>query len=400
MPIYTYKAKDSNGDIVTERKEAANQNDLINQLAADGKYVLSVKEESKGGGKQKPKGPGKLKLKGVVNFCRQLASTLSAGIVLVRALSIVYEATEDKKVKMAIKALYDGVQKGQSLSSTMADLGNTFPDLLVNMVESGEASGNLDEIMNKMATHYEDEQKLTSKIKSSMIYPCVLGIMTVAVVIFMLTVILPQFTSTYADMEMPLPTRMLMAIGDFIGGFWWLIIIIIVAAVFAWRAIFALPGPRLWLDTTQLKLPVAGKLLRTIYTSRFASTFGLLYSSGISMLTCIDISSRVITNKLIQNKLNGVADKLKVGGMLSSSLREAGCFDFIFTAMVMTGEESGSLDDILQRTGKYFQDEADTAISNLVALMEPVMIVIMGVVIGFIVISIMLPMFGQYSQIH
>jgi type IV pilus assembly protein PilC len=322
MPIYTYKAKDSNGDIVTERKEAANQNDLINQLAADGKYVLSVKEESKGGGKQKPKGPGKLKLKGVVNFCRQLASTLSAGIVLVRALSIVYEATEDKKVKMAIKALYDGVQKGQSLSSTMADLGNTFPDLLVNMVESGEASGNLDEIMNKMATHYEDEQKLTSKIKSSMIYPCVLGIMTVAVVIFMLTVILPQFTSTYADMEMPLPTRILMGVGDFIGSFWWLLIIIIVAIVFAWRAIFSLPAPRLWLDTTMLKLPVAGKLLRTIYTSRFASTFGLLYSSGISMLTCIDISSRVITNKLIQSKLNGVSDKLKVGGMLSSALRE------------------------------------------------------------------------------
>lgn len=400
MPIYTYKAKVSSGDIITEKAEAANQNELINRLSAEGKFVISVKEESgQSSAKTAHKGPGKLKLKGVVNFCRQLASTLSAGIVLVRALSIVYEATEDKKVKQAVRMLYDGVQKGQGLSQTMADMGKTFPDLLINMVESGEASGNLDEIMNKMATHYEDEQRLNSKIKSSMIYPIVLGVMTVAVVIFMLTVILPQFTSTYADMVMPLPTRMMMALGDFIAGFWWLIIAAIVGLVFAWRAIFALPGPRLSLDSFKLKLPVAGKLFRTIFTARFASTFGLLYSSGISMLTCIDISAKVIDNRLIRKKLVEVSDKLKRGGMLSNALREAQCFDFIFTAMVLTGEESGSLDDVLQRTGKYFQDEADTAISRLVALLEPIMIVIMGVVIGFIVISIMLPMFAQYDQI-
>ncbi len=396
MPNYAYKARDAAGKMINSRMEAASRAEVAAKLRAEDKFVIEIKEASS---TNSGRGVGKLKGIQVVNFCTQLASTLSAGIVLVRAIDILMTATDDKKLKNVLRELYEGVQKGQSLSQTMKDLGDTFPNLLVHMVESGEASGNIDEIMGKMSRHYEQEQKLNSKIKSAMIYPIILSILSVAVVIFMLTVILPSFASTFEDMVMPLPTRILMGAGDFLKTKWLLLIIIIVALVVGWRYLFSLPGPRLWLDRNVLRLPIVGKLLRTIFTSRFASTFAMLYSSGISMLTCIDISAKVISNTYIRQELFTVADKIKAGGMLSTGLREAGCFNHIFNAMVLVGEESGSLDDVLERTGAYFQNEADVALSNLVAMLEPIMIIVLGGIIGFIVISIVMPMFGMYSQI-
>ncbi|HAG05017.1 MAG TPA: hypothetical protein DCG28_06195 [Lachnospiraceae bacterium] len=396
MPNYAFKARDAEGKMINGRMEASSKAEVTKKLRAEGKFIIEINEAKSA---SSGRGLGKLKLKQVVQFCTQLASTLSAGIILVRALDILHEATVDKQIKAVIKELLDGVQKGQALSQCMKDMGDTFPNLLIHMVESGEASGNIDEIMEKMSRHYEAEQKLNSKIKSSMIYPIVLGVVTVGVVIFMLTVILPTFTSTFSDMILPWPTQFLMGCGEFIRTKWILLIIIIVAIVGAWKYTFSLPGPRYWLDQHLLGLPVVGPLLRTIYTSRFASTFSMLYSSGIGMLTCIDITAKVITNSYIREKLYDVEDGIKKGGMLSAGLREVGVFNHIFNAMVMVGEESGSLDDVLQRTGAYFQEEADTALSNLVALLEPVLIVVMGGIIGFIVISIMMPMFGMYSQI-
>ena len=396
MPNFAYKARDAAGKVVSGRMEAANKNEVASKLRADNKFVVSINEAGSAGS---GRGVGKLKGRDVVNFCTQLASTLSAGIVLVRALDIVQEATESKVLKAVVKQIYDAVQRGQSLSEAMRDLGDTFPNLLIYMVESGEASGNIDEVMEKMSIHYEKEQRINSKIKSAMIYPVILGVLATAVVIFMLLVIIPTFQNTFQDMQMPATTQFLIDAGDFLKTKWLLLIIIIAAFVGLWKYIFGMPGPRLWLDEVKLKIPKVGGLLRTIYTARFASTFSMLYSSGISMLVCIDISAKVITNAFIRERLFEVGDKIKAGGMLSSGLKEAKVFNYIFNAMVMVGEESGSLDDVLQRTGDYFQNEADVAISNLMAMMEPLMIVVLGGIIGFIVISLISPMFAMYNEI-
>jgi len=266
---------------------------------------------------------------------------------------------------------------------------------------TGESAGNLDQVLLRMADHYEKENKLRNKVKSAMIYPIVLASLTIVVVIVMLVFVLPTFTGIIVSGggELPFITRILVGFSEFLQKYWWLLGGIIIGLVIAWRGFKRSEKGHLWWDSTKLKMPVIGKSLRMIVAARFARTLSTLISSGLQMLSSIEITARIVDNQLIHNKLMTVTEDIRKGAQLSVAVRKTEQFPPMIYNMISVGEESGLLDDILTKTAAFFDEESDAAIGRLVGLLEPLMIIIMAVVIGFIVIAMYLPMFQMFSFI-
>ncbi len=304
-------------------------------------------------------------------------------------------------LKKYIGRIYEAVQKGEAMSDAFHHQGEAFPELFINMLLAGESSGTLDTVLLRMADHYEKEVKLKNKIKGAMIYPMVLMTLTIVVVILMLTVVLPSFIGIIeaGGGQLPGPTRMLIALSEFLQKYWYLVGGVILLLTIGWRAYKRSDTGHLWWDTQKLKLPIVKKSLRMIYSSRFARTLSTLLSSGIQMLQSLDITARVINNQKIHNKRKTVIEDIRKGTPLSVSLRKTNEFPPMIYNMINVGEESGLLDDILTKTAAFFDEESDAAIQRLVGLLEPLMIILMAVIIGFIVIAIALPMFSMYGAI-
>ncbi|MBP8988749.1 MAG: type II secretion system F family protein [Clostridia bacterium] len=401
MPQYNYTAVDIQGKKTTGVLEAANLAQLGVQLKEKGLFVIEAMNMADikyskeiGAGK-------KVKVKPLAVFCRQFSTLINAGITAVKALDILYQQTDDKNLKKYIGNVYESVQKGEAMSEAFAHQGEAFPELFINMLIAGESSGTLDTVLMRMADHYEKESKLGNRLKGAMIYPMVLMLLTIAVVILMLTVVLPKFTSIIlaGGGVLPLPTRILIGLSDFIKNYWYIILGIIILVTTTWRAYIRGDKGRLWWDSNKLKLPIIKKSLRMIYASRFARTLSTLLSSGIQMLQSMDITARVVNNRLIHDKLLMAIEDIRKGTPLSVALKRTEEFPPMIYNMISVGEESGLLDDILTKTAAFFDEESDAAIQRLVGLLEPLMIIIMAIVIGFIVISIALPMFTMYGAI-
>lgn len=401
MPQFIYTAIDLKGKKTTGAMEAGNYAQLGIKLKEKNLYI--VKAEDKADIKtSKEIGAGqKIKLKPLAVFCRQFATLINAGITAVKALDILYQQTEDKTLRKCIGRIYESVQKGEAMSEAFHHQGEAFPELFINMLLAGESSGTLDGVLIRMADHYEKENKLKNKIKGAMIYPMVLMTLTIVVVILMLTVVLPSFTGIILSGggELPLPTRMLLGMSDFLQSYWYLVAGIVILFTIGWRSFKRSDKGRLWWDSKKLKMPIVKKSLRMIYSSRFARTLSTLLSSGIQMLQSIDITARVINNKLIHDKLIIVIEDIRKGAPLSVSLKKTEAFPPMIYNMINVGEESGLLDDILTKTAAFFDEESDAAIQRLVGLLEPLMIIFMAIIIGFIVIAIALPMFSMYGAI-
>ena len=401
MPQFSYTAVDATGKRLTGSLEATNKAQLIVKLKEKGFYVTEAEDKVDTAVKAQASMSKKIKLKPLAIFCRQFATLINAGITAVKSLDILYQQCEDKNLKACIGRVYEAVQKGEAMSEAFRKQGEAFPELFINMVMTGESAGNLDAVLLRMADHYEKENKMKNKIKGAMIYPLVLACLTVVVVILMLVVVLPSFIGIIqaGGGEIPLPTRILLGLSAFLQKFWYLLAGGITLIVIAWRGFKRSEKGHLWWDTTKLKLPVVGKSLKMIYAARFARTLSTLLSSGIQMLMSIEITARVIGNQLIHDKLLIVTEDIRKGSQLSVSIRKTEQFPPMIYNMISVGEESGLLDDILQKTAAFFDEESDAAISRLVGLLEPLMIIIMAVIIGFIVISIALPMFTMYGSI-
>lgn len=394
MARFFYRAKEINGTVVSGVAEAADKEELIRNLRRQGLFCFAIKNKTQTTPSETP-----VQLKQIALFCRQLAAMLHAGVTMTNALDIIYQSAKSKRMKAAVLQLYEGVQKGQALSVTMSQMNKTFPELLIYMIETGEASGTLDTIMEQMADHFEKEVEMNAKIRAALLYPAILSIVSVAVVIFLITVILPQFITMYAGIELPLPTRMLLSLSHFVRTKWPFLLGGLLGLVFLWMYFMTKRNFRIRIHHWKFKIPIVGKLYQTIITSRFASTFCILYQSGVNVLKGMEIIARVLRNSYVEKKLFYAAEGLRRGEMLSECLEKTEMFEAMFLSMILVGEESGSLDDILQKTGSYYQREAQQAATKLVGLIGPIMIVILGVIIGFIVISIMLPIFTMYNQI-
>jgi len=334
----------------------------------------------------------------VAEFSRQLAGMLSSGITIVRAMEILKERDFTPKVVSIYDKLYRDVQMGYTLSEAMHLQGRAFPDLLMNMYASGEASGQLERVADKMATHYEKEHRVSARAKSAMTYPIILLMTTIVVVMILFIVILPNLFDMFQDVPLPTITTVMLNISDFMQHYWYIAIVGTCILIFLWQTMLTIDRFRYQYDRVKLKIRVVGKLLKTIYTARFARTLSSLYSSGIPMIRALEITATIINNKYIADQFPDVIMNVRNGEPLSASVAKVDGFDRKLPTTIMIGEESGRLDSMLESTAESFDYEAEIAIDKLVQLIQPIMIIVLAFVIGSIMLSVMLPMMSLYQN--
>jgi type IV pilus assembly protein PilC len=397
MPNYKYKGQTLEGKKVSGKEIAADQQELYQLLKDRGIYLISASEVA-----EQKQAKKRMKAPVLADFCRQLGTLLSAGVSLVRALAII---AGEEGIKPQHRAVYvdmlNIIRQGTSLSDAMEQQGDTFPPMLYYMIRSAEASGSVDQTALKMADHYTKEHNLNGKVTSAMMYPAILSVLIVGVVAVLMLYVLPQFSELFAEMDsLPLSTTILMGISNFVGKFWYLIAIVIAIVVIAGRALLRSPQIRIQVDKMLLRIPKIGPLMRTIYTARFARTLSSLYSSGITMINALQIGRSTIGNAYIESQFDQVLSTIRQGNPLSKALHEVDGFEKKLSSTVLVGEETGSLNSMLDSIADSYEHEADLAITKLVSFIEPGMIVVMAVIVGFVMIAIIQPIYGSYEAIE
>lgn len=402
MPLYNYKAVTPEGRHVEGAYEGKDKNEVISKIRSAKQIPIKIVEASQSKDVKDLKLTNKVKTKDISIFCRQFYTMLNAGVTIVTCLDILRKQTESKKLRKVLDHVYEDVITGSAFSDSVKRHEEVFPSLLVNMIEAGEVSGNLDNIMDRMAFHYEKEYKINNKVKGAMTYPVVLAGLSTIVVIFMLTVIMPTFTGMFEDSGVPLPapTRLLLAISDTLTGYWYVFVIAIIAFIYGMNRYMKTTKGRMKIDSLKLKIPVVKGTITKIITSRFSRTLSTLMMSGVPLIQALDIVSRVVGNKVVEQGILDTKEEVKKGTSLSAPLQKIGAFPLMLTQMVEIGEESGSLDDILEKTANFYDEEVEVSIQRLTTMLEPIMIILMAVVIGFIVISMVLPMFDMMNTLE
>jgi type IV pilus assembly protein PilC len=392
------------GKIVENTYKAESQDELIEMIRAKGHTPVRIEKEAVKGQDVATLGLFKqrVKAKDIAIFCKQMHTMLFAGMPLLSALEVLENQAENKTLKATVKDMSMQVQKGEVLSTTMKRHPKVFPPLLTGMVESGELTGNLDNVLERMSTHYTKENRINSKIKGAMVYPTILSILAITVVIFMLAVIMPTFVGMFegSGVPLPAPTRFLMGVSDAIRDYWYIFIAVITGIVFLIRRITKTVEGKRFFDKLKLSMPLIKGPIAQIATSRFTRTLSTLLASGIPIIQALESASRVTNNRVVIDGIDQVTEDIKKGASLSVLLRKVGVFPPMMISMVGIGEESGSLEGMLERAADYYDEELEAAIQKLVTMIEPLMIVVMGLIIGFIVVSMMLPMFDMLQTVQ
>jgi len=398
---YVYKALGADGKTVQDTIEADTVEKFKAQLKQTGRYCLSYSTEDEAPKASSALFGGRIPLRDLSVFCRQFSAMLNAGIGVVKCLDVLSQQASNAALKSVLEAVMSDVRRGFSLHQAMGNQGSAFPFYLVSSIESGEESGTLDAVMKRMSDYFEKQYKTMAKIRGALTYPIILAILCVCVVVGMLTFVVPKFLAMYSDQStLPEPTKVLIGMSDFMLTYWWLVALIVGGVAGLIFMIKKMPSTRVSWDMAMLKMPVVGKMRRTIVTGKFAHTLSTLTSSGISMLVALDVVGRVIGNWAVMSCVNIMIDDLKRGLSLSQSLRKFDIFPPMFKSMVAVGEESGQIDDLLSKTALFYDDEADIALQKLVSMIEPLMIVVMAAIIGFIVIAMILPIYTMYQNMY
>jgi len=401
MPIYEYKAISRTGQSVQGNYTAQDKSQVLEMLRNNHYYPVYVKELVKG--KEITFDLfQKVKIKDIVIFCRLFYTMLHAGVPIIQTIDILSKQLENAKLRKIMVEIYDELQKGSTFSESMKKHRDVFPELLLSMIEAGEVSGTLDIIMDRMAVHFEKESKIQSKVKGAMMYPAILSIVAVLVVIFLLTFVMPTFVSMFqgSGVELPAPTRVLLAISGFIQTYWYLLLFVTFALFFLFRVLLKTDAARLAWDQMKLRIPIIKGTLIKIATSRFTRTLSTLLRSGITLLEALEIAANVAGNKVVSNGILRAKEEVRKGLDLSVPLRELRVFPPMVDSMIRVGEESGTLDDVLERIADFYDNEVEAAIQSMTSLLEPIMIVIMALIIGSIVIAMVLPMFDMINTVQ
>ena len=402
MPEFRYLVADSAGQTISGTLQAENEAVCRQIISKRGLYCLELKEANLASRSLSFGGGGvKFKIAELNIFCRQFSTMLSSGISIVKCLDILVEQTENPKLKVVIKKVYEEVQKGKSLSSAMKTQNGSFPDVLVSMIESGEISGNLDVVLVKVAAHYEKDLKTSNKVKNAMVYPMVLGILTIGVVMVLLVFVMPTFVNMFKQLgaSLPMMTQILLDISNFIISYWYAIILFFLTASVLWSRFLKTEKGRLAWDTKKLHIPIVGKMNVAIGCARFCRTLSTIMQSGIPLLRALEVTGKVLNNKFYEGHLKAIQEEIRKGSPLSLAVKKADIFPSMLFSMINIGEESGTLDSILEKTANFFDEEADNKITKTVSMMEPIMIVIMAVLVGFIVVAIITPVYSMMNKI-
>ena len=395
MPYFKYQASDASGRKISGILQATDELDLHKKLKEDGKYLIQAKEQVK------VVYARRLKSNVLSEFARNLGQMIGSGISMVRAMKII---AEDESTKPRIRELYSNVQKllmtGVPLSDALEQQGDAFPPLFVNMIRSSESSGNLDSVALQMADYYDKEFRLNQKIKSAMAYPKLLVVLIIVVVAVIMGYVIPQFRSLFDTMEvLPATTTLLLTVSDFVKNRWYVLIFVAFILYMLFRTLMMIPKFRVFMDRLEIHFPKIGYLKKIIYTARFARTMSSLYSAGISILSCIEIAKTTIGNSYIEGQFDQVFADIKGGENMSTAVEKVDGFTKKLSSSIMVGEETGALDKMLYSMATQMEYESEQATQRLVSYLEPAMIVVMAVVVGFIIIAVIQPIYGSYDAI-
>src|SRR3954463_2487757 len=399
MPAYVWKGKTREGKAVSGERSADNKEAVMALLRRDQILVSSVKE--KGKEIALPKFGGGVPAKDLAIFVRQFSVMIDAGLPLVQCLEILGSQQENKTFKRALIQIRQDVESGSNLADSMRKHPKIFNDLFTNMVAAGEAGGILDTILQRLAQYIEKSVKLNSQVKSAMIYPVAVISIAVIVVAIILWKVIPVFAALFKGLgaELPLPTRGVIGLSNFIADFWWLMAIVIGGTIYALRRYHETYKGKRVIDGIILKMPILGILMRKIAVARFCRTLSTLTASGVPILDGLQITARTAGNSIIEDAIMATRKSVEEGKTISEPLSDTDVFPTMVVQMIAVGEQTGALDTMLSKIADFYEDEVDTAVAGLMKLLEPVLIAFLGVAIGGIVIAMYMPMFTLIGKI-
>lgn len=395
MAKFRYQARDRQGNVVSGIMHAIDEDELYRRLKEEDKYLIETENGTE------DFSTSQLPPLMLSEFNRELGDMLGSGVTLVRALTILsQEETRKAKERAVLAAVLKLVRQGESISDAMEQQNGAFPLLMVNMYRAAETSGKLSQTAKRLAVHYEKEHQMNRKVQGATLYPKILSVLVILVLIFIMTFILPQLTDLFDSLDtLPLPTRILFGISSFVGQHFKGLLAGIFIAVVILVILGKMPAVQLSKDRLKLRLPVIGKLLMVIYTARFARNLSSLYGSGIPILSAMQISKKTIGNSYIERQFDEAISKLRAGSSLSEALEGIQGFRKKLPSVVRVGEESGDLVQMLDAMADSFDYEAEMAMNRMISYLEPTLIILMAGLIGFIMISVMMPIYESYSAI-
>jgi len=400
MPLYSYKVKTETGKLYSGETKIDSQDELKKLLLEKGYTPIEIIEKNAltdisqiGIFKQR------VKVKDLAIFCRQFAIVLQAGVPIATSLDVLRQQTTNTTLKQCINDIYENIQKGIALSNAMKQHSGIFPDMLVNMVEAGEISGQLDLVFERMATQFEKQFALNQKIKGALTYPIMVTIVAIAVIMVLMVKVVPSFEGILKgfNVELPVFTKILISVSEFFQNYWYFIVgIMVTAALFTIYFMKTYEGKKFF-GTLAIKVPVVSALTRNIVTARLTRTLGTLMSSGVLLIQAMEVVQKVLGNAVIAERLNVVTEEIKKGKGLTAPLNDMKYFPPMVISMVRIGEESGNLDFALDKSADFYDREVETSLQQLTSIIEPVVMCVMAGVVGFIVLSVLYPMFSIYQ---
>jgi type IV pilus assembly protein PilC len=400
MPVFTFSGKDASGQKISGERMAPNKQSLGQQLRREHITPGAIREK----GKEfvmPTFGTSKVKVKDIAIFFRQFSVMIDAGLPLVQCLEILAANQESQTFQKTLTGVRTTVEGGATLANAMRQYPNVFDDLTTNMIEAGETGGILDIILQRLATYVEKAVRLKSAVKSALIYPVAVVSIATLIVGALLKWVVPIFANLFAGLgvALPLPTRIVMGLSGFVQSFWWVFIVGTVGLVFGLKQIRKHPRGRYYFDKMLLMLPIVGPLLRKIAVGRFTRTLGTLITSGVPILEGLAITARTSGNAVLEEALMKVRKAIEEGRTIVDPLRECGVFPNMVTQMIGVGEATGAMDNMLQKIADFYEEEVDAATRDMLAMLEPAIIGVLGVTIGGIVISLYMPLFAMIAKL-
>ena len=393
MATFTYTARAAKGELKSATIEATSREEAISQLKKQRLNVIKIDEQ------QKRKKPGKVSMRDIVIFTRQFSTMINAGLPLVQAMGILAEQSENPSLREITKQVVFDVESGNTVADALRKHPSAFSELYVNMVAAGEAGGILDTILMRLAVFMEKNDALIRKVKGAMIYPGVIMTVAAGAIVVLLVFVIPTFQRMFAEagIALPLPTQIVIGMSQALQSYWWAVILVVVGVVYSVKKYYATNDGKLVIDRLMLKAPVLGDVLRKSAVSRFTRTLGTLIGSGVSILDGLEITAKTSGNRVIQDAIMESRASIAGGETISAPLKKSQVFPPMVISMINVGEQTGGLDEMLTKIADFYDEEVDAAVSGLLALMEPVMIVFLGVVVGGMVVAMYLPIFDMVN---
>jgi general secretion pathway protein F len=406
MSVFEYRALDAKGKNIKGIIDANSESHARTKLRSQGKFPVAItistsKQGSTGSGGQGFRLFRRITPGEVSNITRQLATLMGAGIPLIQALDSLIEQTRNPALKKVIAQVKNSVNEGNTLTSALGEHPGLFSNIFINMVRAGEASGSLDIVLERLAEFTEKQEALKAKFQGALVYPIFMAFIGTAILFFLITYVVPNITQVFDDMDkvLPLPTLFLISLSDFLKSYWWILPILFLILLLAVRFIIRQESGRKAWDLIQLKTPVTGTVLQKIILARIASTLGSLLDNGVGLMASLQIIHTLVSNVHVAQVIEDAMKQIEKGQSMTVALSDSPWFPPMFVQMVAVGEQSGNLEAMLKKVSKAYERDVETAIMAMTSLLEPAMIVLMGLAVGFVVLSILLPIFEMNQMI-